>query len=559
MAIAITRVTVRNFRSVGPDGVEFCPHMLCALVGENNAGKSNIIRAIECLLGRTWPTIHNFAEDDFYRHKRDPDVLIELELLRDGALEEMVFCRDETGEYRLHYQGSKYVHREQREQFPFVSVGATREVREHMAYDRWTALGRLLQDINREFRDDQARVQAFVDTIGRVKEILRGSERFANLETIVKAETARLLRRDVSELRIDFNLHDPWNFYRTFQVIAKDDDMDFQACETGMGLQSALTVAILRAYAQIRHSDAILAIEEPEVFLHPQAQRNFYGVLRLLADSGTQVFYTTHSPNFLDPAYFDEICLVRREGPRGAMSTNVTQLSPEALLEDYKIRHPEKADTATLEGTREHIAKHCSAVHAEGFFASKIILVEGDAEVCALPIYARALDYDLDYHGVSVVPGNGKTSLPTLLRLYNEFRIPVFVVFDGDKGKTDAHPETNRELLQLASATPEDSPDTCVAKRHAVFEADFETTMRAEVPDYDDLAEQADRELNLDPDRAKGVRAKYIAGKLVQRGEAQKDPSLHVPPSILQIVQRLRELEWERSVLQPAQPLTPNG
>jgi putative ATP-dependent endonuclease of OLD family len=47
------------------------------LIGENNAGKSNIVKAIDIILGETWPTSHDPETHEFYL--RDPNQPIYIE------------------------------------------------------------------------------------------------------------------------------------------------------------------------------------------------------------------------------------------------------------------------------------------------------------------------------------------------------------------------------------------------------------------------------------------------------------------------------------------------
>lgn len=50
----LVKVQIQNFRSIKK--VTFDVGDLCALIGPNNAGKSNILNALSYLLGDTWPT-----------------------------------------------------------------------------------------------------------------------------------------------------------------------------------------------------------------------------------------------------------------------------------------------------------------------------------------------------------------------------------------------------------------------------------------------------------------------------------------------------------------------
>ena len=55
----IARVRIENYRSIKQ--LDFSPNNYCALIGENNAGKSNILKAINLVLGETWPTDRTFT------------------------------------------------------------------------------------------------------------------------------------------------------------------------------------------------------------------------------------------------------------------------------------------------------------------------------------------------------------------------------------------------------------------------------------------------------------------------------------------------------------------
>jgi len=57
----------------------------------------------------------------------------------------------------------------------------------------------------------------------------------------------------------------------------------------------------------------VLLIEEPELYLRPQAQRYLYRLLRVFAEMGNQVVYTTDAPAFLNVGRLDELVFVRQD------------------------------------------------------------------------------------------------------------------------------------------------------------------------------------------------------------------------------------------------------
>lgn len=321
-----------------------------------------------------------------------------------------------------------------------------------------------------------------------------------------------------------------------------------------MGLQSSLTIALLRAYAKIKKSNkAVIAIEEPEIFLHPQAQRHFYNLLREIAyplsDEGIQIIYCTHSPLFVNVEYFDEVCLVRKEGDEeGETSTTVTQLSIQDFIEDLKARWGKEGTEETI---RERYRNAFNPRRNEGFFAKKVVIVEGETEEYSLPIYADALEYNFDSNGISIISAGGKNELDRLFRVFNEFAIPSYIIFDGDKGKdSDGNSkEQTKRLLEMFNERPEDYPSTNVTNRFAVFQVDFETTLKEEQPFYARFETEAKQELGLKADEGKGMCARFVAKKLIDKGQAEGDKAKYIPPTIKKIVNKIKSLSWHGSVL----------
>ena len=124
-------------------------------------------------------------------------------------------------------------------------------------------------------------------------------------------------------------------------------------------MQNLLLVSIFQTYAELMGGNVIFGIEEPEIYLYPQAQRALYKNFIKLSEN-TQIFYTTHNPNFVDGGRPDDIVLLRKDIDRGTY-----------LLEKDNAFNAENAKKQ-----KHKIYTHFNPERNELFFARKALLVE---------------------------------------------------------------------------------------------------------------------------------------------------------------------------------------
>jgi predicted ATP-dependent endonuclease of OLD family len=88
----VGQLIVKGYRSLKDVSIRFRPG-INVLVGKNNAGKTNIIRAIDLVLGEKWPTYVEVEDRDFYCSSDGSSVdrfLIAVRLEREGFNEELI-------------------------------------------------------------------------------------------------------------------------------------------------------------------------------------------------------------------------------------------------------------------------------------------------------------------------------------------------------------------------------------------------------------------------------------------------------------------------------------
>lgn len=184
------------------------------------------------------------------------------------------------------------------------------------------------------------------------------------------------------------------------------------------GGDAAAAEAMVAAIAERRLSGIqgeILIIEEPELMLTPQQQRHFYALLRRYAEAPNQVIYSTRAPALLDAVHYNEIVRLDRRG--GGLA--VRRAPAEILSEEQRVR---------LEAEFDH-------ERTEMFFATAVVLVEGQTERLSLPLIFRRLGHDPDALGISIVEVGGKGNLVLSARVLAELGIPHMLVFDSDRGR----------------------------------------------------------------------------------------------------------------------------
>ena len=440
----------------------------------------------------------------------------------------------------------------------FVLVPAVRDVTEEAKGTKSSPFGKLLFAILSTVTPERkAKIESILVEISKQMNRVGGGERIPLI-----ADTEKQLNTLLNDLFIGCDLEIEFET-PTLEVLLSapklyvDDGFRNVVENKGHGLQRAVIFTILRRYAEYmtssegeRKRNLILTVEEPELCMHPQAQRTIRSVFRKIAEGGDQVIFSTHSSLLVDVAYFDEIIRLESrfetiDGKRTTAS-RAWQLSMSKMIEDLVIRFPKLKDKITPESMRDLYSHAYNPRRNEGFFASKIILVEGPTEEYSLPIYAESLsDCAFDPKGISVVECGGKGTMDRLFRIFNELHIPCYLLFDYDSGNSDKNIiDKSKELLALAGESQEEPKSLVVGDGVACFPIKWEADLKGEIPDADELTADARKKLGLSDDSGKPLIARYIARKLTSR-----NPPV-VPDSLKKIIEKAVTVEWRTTCLQ---------
>lgn len=405
LEMKIERLVIRNFRGFDNFALDVGGRSLF-LISENAGGKSSLLTAIVRALGRD----SSFTRVDFH----DPQQPIEIEVsLSDFTVEQRGLYGDyirfgppatlvvgvraiwndaaEEVEAEHHYPlhpGSRS-RREEREGFPIQWLPAWRDPSRMLQFGAPRSLmGRLLAALPLAPSLDQAaaNVQQAGEQLARdpalVSLLEEARDRLAELIPEVAQDAFGM---GVSALT-------PRELLRQFELEVEHlgDPVPVGRQSSGVAQLSIFVFALQLAAAE---EGTFLLIDEPEISLHPHAQR---AVVRHLRTLDAQAIVATHSSNLLDRADPRTIVRLKRDG------AVVTAVSP-ATLTDHEARR---------------LARHTSPHTAEAFFARAVILVEGPSDQYALEALGDRGGRNFDADGISVVPIGGAHTIGAYLSLF---------------------------------------------------------------------------------------------------------------------------------------------
>ncbi|WP_372590325.1 AAA family ATPase [Fervidobacterium pennivorans subsp. carthaginiensis] len=343
--IRLKSIFIKNYRSIGSEGItiEFPENQPVVIIGENNSGKTNILRAVDVLFGEWNPKYKEFEAWDFFNRSEENIIELKAEIEQfDGMLRESsstlkrlelkvekgkqnvltIINEDGSGDERQ----ANYV----REQIASIFIMSERNLAYQLSYaNKYTLLSRVTKRFHESLVENKERVEVLKHYYESIIDVFNEVEEFKEFKKMISGSMNNFLSNMSYALGIDFSAYDPSNYYKNLRLVPVENNVVRELEELGTGQQQILAISLAYAYAKAFKSDSslILIIDEPESHLHPMAQKYVAKVLYEMAKNGLQVIISTHSPYFVDLEYLEGINVVRRENG----STRVKQIRREGL------------------------------------------------------------------------------------------------------------------------------------------------------------------------------------------------------------------------------------
>ncbi len=348
----INRIKIENFRSI--KSTEFNTTDFNIFVGQNNCGKTNFFEAVEFFYnGGKGYNINDL------KFKRNPEneILVEVEFT--GALDGASNMQNAGNKTKIEHalNGSDVVvfqrfssNPTKRKMFvngaevqpgtgfdaalndflPKFEYINTKQYYESVAkYGKTTPIGIMLSGVLSTILQANEQYREFQEKFAELFEH-EDSEIRAEFEAIGSKVKVHLEKQFPDTTKVKFEVSAPVfdELLKSFST-SIDDGVETSAEEKGDGMQRALMLAIIQAYAEFRKENEdigksfIFFIDEAELHLHPTAQRNLKNVLHILSQDTDQVFINTHSSVFVADNY-DNQSILKVEKSSGETSIEVT-------------------------------------------------------------------------------------------------------------------------------------------------------------------------------------------------------------------------------------------
>ena len=451
--------------------------MLSAIIGANSAGKSTILLALDLAFSSTTKldeslfngkqTVQPVVVEMTLQGKiEDPDPWHDANCVPNGKHHTLTVAHVWTDSGRMRFirrkDGLCYKQSTRDREMcanlmpEFRIIWADTRLDDEANPEKKNLLGDLVDTLITSSDEEQNSIVLRVDEL--VRELHQLVDRdnpahpalWQDVEKLEDSLSAGLLsitpQRSRVRLHLDRNIPTMRGIF-TKGVVSIDNGVELEFDQHGLGLQRSFVVSALNAWCDtIRDADKdyIFAIEEPEIYLHPHATRVLLNTLEKAAEHD-QVIFTTHSSEFVNRVPLGNVITVQRNDQNGTVRSCATRPRLGKLRADDLRK----------------VQRYLQEDRSDMLFARSVLLVEGQAELFALPQFAQTLGLDLDSSGLSVVLVNGLGNFYTYHHILMAFNIPHVILVDGD-GKQKARTREYRDAADAVYVLPQDFEQTLV-------------------------------------------------------------------------------------------------
>jgi predicted ATPase len=458
MTHLLSEISIKNFKSIIDESFELSA--FTPLVGYNNAGKSNMLESIKWLLRKS-----ALSETAFHDKTQAVEMKGRISGISEIILEQLADNQRASIEPFL-FTDSLYIKRIQAQ--PSIPVGQIRLLVKDPANvgtaNEWranpTGLDQALQALfpepiqigAMENSEEDVSKSKNTTTIGKllseiigpiqasystqVQTALDGIKDLLDADGISRAtelndfDTAVNGKVESFFPGVNIKVHVPTPELKevfskgTIKVFENLNPDGRDVSALGHGAQRSIQMALVRHLADIKResgeqaSNTILLIDEPELYLHPQAIEILRDALKTLSAQGYQVIFSTHSPFMITSKDVENTLLIRKNDTRGTHKRN-----------SLKAAIPAVVTAAPSQLELVFSLSHSSNI----LFSERVILAEGTTENRLIPaIIQKVTSRTIGLHKTALVSMGGSGNTRKAMLVLRTMDIPTKAIVDLD-------------------------------------------------------------------------------------------------------------------------------
>lgn len=457
MSIKLQEIFIKNFKSIKEE--TFFLSDFTALIGYNNGGKSNIIDAIFWLLKKSSLRDIDFnipedpviieglitgITDDFLNKLSDKHKSSIAPFVIDGKLEIQriqLIPNESSTKIKLNIKSQdedgvavwkpnpagidnaiKYLFPE-----PIQIKAMDDSMKDISNTSGSTTIGKLINEIIDPIQDKYGgEVEKAMEEIKKIFDA-DGEKRAPELKEFDKQTNKKLETLFPS---VSIKLHIPTPALKevfksgTIKVYEDGKTEGIDISSLGTGAQRSIQMALIRQLAEVKKGDkegltrTLLLIDEPELYLHPQAIEQVRVALKELAKEGYQVLFSTHSPIMVTYEDVHSAVLIRKTNDKGTYCRKRVQDAIKEVIQDA----PKQLELMFNLGNSSQI-----------LFSESVLLTEGKTEHKILPKIFEVISGDtLGIHKCALIRQGGVDNTYKSMNVLNAMDIPTKAVTDLD-------------------------------------------------------------------------------------------------------------------------------
>lgn len=455
----ITKVKIENFKSIKE--IELSLAAYTPLVGYNNAGKTNILQALSWVIKKSSLQSTDFfnrenpvvvtaeisgidaglldALEDNHRARVEPHVIDGTISLRRTQANPAVPVSQIRLEIRTLEDGEERwvlnptgIDQAIARMFPDpIFVGAMENATEDVGkFASGTTIGKLIKEIIEPVaeRNEAPVTEALAKVASRLSaDGAEKDETLVALDTQIQTELGRFFPGVVAKTHIqtpEFS-----DFLKSATIKIYDQQFDHEtgrdASSFGHGAQRSVQIALIKCLSEIRRRavanaarTTLLLIDEPELYLHPQAIEVVRASLSRLSEEGYQVAFSTHSANMIARSDAPNALLIRRTPEEGTTC------------------YPRMVDAVTdaiAESDHQAATLFALSNSTRLLFSEKVVLAEGKTEQTLLPdLFKHEAQRSLEEDKLGLISLGSSSDVPKALPVLAAMGIPTKAVVDLD-------------------------------------------------------------------------------------------------------------------------------